>query len=427
MEVIVQTRASRGIVKDYNLVKQNFNAQTTIEHLSNMTALDMYEVDPALSAAIDLTVDLATYKGYDFRGKNEKEIKKARKLFNDTLDFDSVIDNILYSFLIYGNAYLEIVFNKSGTEVKELHPLETTEMEVVFDEHGEILNYIQKPAGSGKDNWVIFDKDSIVYFRLKLIGSEVKSRVPFKPIARDFTTNVLSNNYLQKIFLNLPPKVIYFLKTASERHRKEFIENLIRSKTNPNIDIVMQGEAGDSKLIQPNFDTGLMSVLGWIQKRVLMITRVPPHWVGMLDGANRGIGENVVIPYETRIKKIQQKIASQINRELMEKLKLENVEFIWNAISLLDEKELIANMGQLSTQGFDSETIIDYARDRGLNLNENAHIIAPPSPSGPQIQDDSAPSRQREGKSDKMNDEINKKGVSDAGKAKLKKNQDEKR
>ena len=159
-----------------------------------------------------------------------------------------------------------------------------------------------------------------------------------------------------------------------------------------------------------------------------MITRVPAHWVGMTDGANRGIGENVVIPYETKIKKLQQKVAVHINDELMEPLGLGNTKFQWNAMSLIDEKEIIGNMGQLDQVGLDSESILEYARDHGLNLRSDAKIekledegsvsqtrldqSIPPSSAGPQIQNESAPSRQRAGKSDKLTNNLNKKGVS---------------
>ena len=119
------------------------------------------------------------------------------------------------------------------------------------------------------------------------------------------------------------------------------------------MDVIAQGEAFDVKMMEVNFQSAFVEILTYLQKEILMITRVPPHWIGILDGANRGIGENVVIPYETKIKKMQQKVASQINRSLMPMLKLSNVEFKWNAISLLDEKEVITNMAQLSAQRFE--------------------------------------------------------------------------
>jgi len=292
-----------------------------------------------------------------------------------------------------------------------------------YTENGEILGFAQKVDGRTSDYWPRFTPDEIVYFRQYWIGSQVYSHAPFQSIGRSYATKVYANDYLQSIFRNLPPKLIYFLKNANDKQRQLFTENLIRAKTNPNMDIIAQGEAFDTKLMEVSFDGGLVKVLEYLRKEILMITRVPPHWVGIMDGANRGIGENVVIPYETKIKKVQQKIASQINKELLPRLGFSNIEFKWNAISLLDEKEVIANMGQLSAMRFDSDTIMDYGRERGLNISEEAEIEEVQIPmgggNGPQIQNDSAPSRQRKGKSDTMNNNLDSKGVSSDGKEKL--------
>ncbi len=422
MELVLQERSSKGIVKDFYSTTGVLKKETRHPKFIYSILMDMVESDSILFNAVSLTADLTTYNGYDFIGDNEREIKKAKKLFNDTLDFDQVIDNVLWSLIVYGDAYLEVRWNESKTEVTELHPMETTEMVIDFTEKGDIVGYTQKPSGKGKEGWVNFAPDEIIYFRQYWVGTDIYSRTPFKSIRRSFTTKIYANDYLQSIFLNMPPKLIYFLKNGNKAQREEFMQNLIRAKTNPNMDIIAQGDAFDAKIAEVSFNNGLMDILEYLRKEVLMVTRVPPHWVGILDGANRGIGENVVIPYETKIKKLQQKIASQINKELLPSLHLSNLKFKWNAISLMDEKSIIENMGQLKIQMYDDDTVIQYAKDHGLKLRPGA-FIKEPEPmqlGGPQIQKDSAPSRQRENqKTDKMGDGMNKKGVSDAGKEKL--------
>lgn len=428
MQYVLEERSSKGIVKDYytrfkpeiSPKNKSFKELPFIEQ----TLMSMVKADPILFSAVELTVDTATSKGYDFLGENSREIKRARKLFNDKLDFDQIISNILFQIQIYGNAYLEVRWNESKTEVIELHALESSEMKIEFNENGDILYYLQKVAGKGKEHWPTFDLDEVIHFRMYNIGSSVYSHAPFEAITRSYANRVYANDYLMKIFLNMPPKMIYFLKNASEKQRELFFENLIRAKQDYRIDVVAQGEAFDSKLAEVSFDNGLMQVLDYLRKEVLMITRVPPHWIGLLDGANRGIGENVVIPFKTKITKLQQKIASQINHELMPKLKLSNLEFKWNAVSLMDDKEIIANMAQLKAIQYDSETITEYGRERGLDLNEDAEIeqFLPPT-GGPQIQDDSAPSRQRANPAENMNNKIDEQGVSKEGAKKLEQKQ----
>lgn len=419
MELILQERSSKGVVKDFYSGIQGRTNKYKEPPYVYQTLMDMTESDPILFNAVSLTSDLTTYKGYDFIGKNERDVKRARELFNTKFDFDQVVDNIIWQLIVYGDSYLEVRWNESKTEVIELHPLESTEMKVNYTENGDIIGYVQKVEGSDNKD-VQFTQDEVIYFRLYWVGTQVQSRSPFKSIARSFSTRVYGNDYLQSIFRNLPPKIVYFLKNANDKQRKLFVENLLRAKTNPNMDIIAQGDAFESKIMEPSFDSGLLGVLEYLRKEVLMITRVPPHWVGLLDGANRGIGENVVIPYETKIKKLQQKIASQINRELLPKLKLSNLQFHWNAISLLADKEIIANMAQLRAIRYDENTVTSYGRQRGLNLPVEAKIEEEnPISDGTQIQNDSAPSRQHKGKSDPMSTNLDAKGVSAEGKKKL--------
>lgn len=418
----MEERASKGIVKDYhtNISKGNkdYKEPTTIYK----TLLDMVEIDPVLFSACSLTTDLVSYKGYDFIGKNSRQIEEANKRFNNELDFDNVIKNISWQLIVYGDAYLEVRWNESKTKVMELTARDTTDIKMDYDEHGEMKGYVEAVEGKGKDDWIHYTTDEIIPFHLYQIGSQIYSRNPFKAVARDFTTGFAARDYVHGVFTNLAPKIIYFLKNANDKQRKDFIQNLIIAKRTPGMDVIAQGEEFDAKVASLDF-TGLVDILNWNQKRILMITRVPPHWIGMLDGANRGIGENVMIPFESKIKTLQHEIASQVNKELMPKLGYSTLTFKWNAISLMNQKEIIANAGQLNGLQFDSETIISYLRDHGINLRQGAEIEEPEEApeGGPQIQKDASPSRQRKTASDKMNSSIDAKGVSAAGMAKLEK------
>jgi hypothetical protein len=186
------------------------------------------------------------------------------------------------------------------------------------------------------------------------------------------------------------------------------------------MDIVGIGEA-EAKLLQYAFDSGLIEVLKYLRNEVLMVTRVPFHWLGMIEGANRGIGENVVIPFETRVKKIQQITASYINRELMPKLGYKNLKFKFNPISLMDEKLIFQNAQIMAGLGLTAESehpIVLYLKEKGVKLPLDTKIEPKAKPI------DSFPSRFRENpKVDKMTSELDRKGVSESGKEKLEEKQ----
>lgn len=413
---LLDVRASRGIVKDYSLPTTSAQSHTPVSDYSIL--MDMARNDPILFTAIDLTRDLVTFNGFDFTGDDSKR-QKAKDFFLNDLDFDEVMDNVLFQLLVYGDAFLELRYDATG-KLAELHPLETSQMEIKYDKHGEITGYIQKPTGTtDKKNWIEFTTDEVIYFRAYWIGSQVYSYSPFKPIVRSYNARVFGNHYVSEIFRTLPPEVIYFLKQANKEQRELFVQNLIRAKTNVGSGLIMQGDGVDAKLLQIAFDSGLVNVLEYLRKEVLTITRVPPFWVGITDGSNRSTAEAEMIPFETKIRKLQNKIVSKVNKELMPKTEFKDLKFKYNPISLMDEKLIMENAMQMKGIGLTSDDeknhpIISYLKEHGVNLPEDAKILDETA-----IPKDAFPSRFGDNpKGNKMTSNVNKKGVSEDGKEK---------
>lgn len=412
---LLDLRASRGIVKDFSFENNPVTqSQTSARGDVYKILKDMWLNDPVINTAISTTVDVCTFNGYDFVGKTTP-VEKARKLFNETLDFDQVLDNFLYQLLIMQDAFLELKY--SGDKVIEVWPLETTEMRIVYDKHGDVKEYVQVPDGARKEDWTHFGPEEVIHVALHSIGSGLYSANSFQSISRSFATKVRAHDYLSQIFTNLPPKAFYVLENANADQFNKFQANLIRAKSNPHVDLVTQGKA-DSKINQVNFDTGLNSVLQYLRTEMLMLTRVPPIWVGIPDDSNRSNAEAQIFSFETRVRKIQQKVASAMNRKLMPKLGLDTVEFKFNPISFQNEKSLIEIARQMKDMGFKSENVVDYLKYHGFPLEADAEIETPELGVGGVKNIDTMPSRVRMNKqTDKMANNMNEQGASDAGKA----------
>jgi hypothetical protein len=436
---IVEQRASLGVVKDFNY-QVSPSSSTTLKpnDIHYDILLEMFRNDPVLSSAIDICVEACTNNGFKLIGDNKKLLDYATRQFYEEYDFDRVVDNLIYSMLIYGDAFLEL--RREGDKVIELHPLETTEMEIKYDAHGEYEQFIQKPKGKASEKqWIKFAPEDIVHFRLKWIGSRVYSYNPLEPIANAYTTKVYAFNYLKLIFQHLPPKLIYILNSANEAQRIEFMANLRRCKSNPHEDLVIKvnkKEDFDFKEFQVKFDAGLNQVLEHLRNEVLMITRVPPDWLGG-ETQNRSVGEFKVYPFEIRMRKLQQIISSDINKKLLPALNMQNLEFKFNPMSFMDEKSILENANIMKGLGLEAgeedeeHPIIYYLKQKGIQIPNNAKIpsaeeqmerqlsMQPETATG---QSETAPSRMRSNKqSDKMTSNINRKGVSAEGGKKLEK------
>jgi len=374
----METRASRGIVKGFSNPVPSFG----VEPPNNYLAMErMWKRDEVIATAFDTTVDMVTRNGYDFVSSKEnssskKEIERANLLFGD-LNFDEVLKNLIYQMLAYGDAFLELR-RTSGTVIDELHPLETTEMNIKHTQHGKVLGYIQKPrhstiARQGTPTSVNFTPEGVIHMRLKWVGSQIYSQTPLEPISRIWATKQNAFNYLDQMFMNLRPELFVHLKGASKDQYDEAREVLWQSKVQPSRPVITYGSAESStevKEISANFGNtqGLFTVLEYLREAALMITRVPPVWVGLVnkDGANKGNSEAQIFSFETRVRRIQKDIENKINRLLLPQLGFKFLEFNFNPITFKSEKEAIQNAAVLSSINIKPIGIMRYLKRNGI-------------------------------------------------------------
>src|SRR3990167_7695502 len=270
-DTLLEMRSSRSIAQDYKP-----SAQGLIEPLSDYRILlDMIRNDPILWTATELTVDFMTINGYDFDGGTDDEKIEAKKVFEQTLEFDQVYYNILFKMIPMGDSYAEFKFDLDGN-IKEMYALPTVEMAIDYSANQVVNQYIQRPQNTSvQGKWVKFAPENVMHMRLYGMGNNVYSESPFTSILRSYNSKIYANHFLQQLFRNLHPKVIYFLNTASKEARDEFFQNVIRAKTDPSVDLVARGNGFDAKLLQYAFDSGLVMILDYLRSDVLMVTRVP--------------------------------------------------------------------------------------------------------------------------------------------------------
>lgn len=377
---------------------------------------DMIDNDNVLSAAFDATVDVVTMNGYQFQGDNQRELKRIKKMFDDVLDFDQVLDNVLYQ-LFRGDSYLELVENNRGSMDEppsdsviprfEVHPLESREMEIEFDEHGEVIQYWQKPRSSAREP-VSFPRESVIHFRMKWVGSSPYSQNPLKSISRPLQTKRSGLVYLQSIFENFPPKLMYVLRNANKAQADAFMSQIRTAKIDPSRDIVAWGDADAKQTGVDLFQRGLVDILEYLRKEIAMITRIPPSWLGIREAGGRGQGETETLAFLSRVKKIQQKVASQINRELLPKLGFKNIKFVFNPVTLGDEKKSLEVAKMLKEMQLEDDDVLHYLHEKGIQIPSDASFKEFDNPfeagnAGPNKDKDLMPSRQR---MDKMNDDM---------------------
>lgn len=411
-------RSSLGYIKDWNYSDGRGQEPLNIETGAYNTFMDMWKNDTVISLAFDKIVEVTTYKGFGFVPRDgkynisrEKEIRNAEDAFMNDFNFDEVMDNLIYQMCIYGDSYLELRRNSNGV-VYELHPLETTEMRIEYDEHGSVLYYTQKPQNSPKGIDVVrFDKENIIHFRMKWVGSRLYSHAPLESIAREWTTRRYANEYLKQIFRNLPPKILWSLVNASESQKRKFQNNVIEAKSNPARDVFASvGREGSvsAQILQYGFDNGLKEILKYLRQEVLIVTGIPPVWIGILE-SQRGDSEAQIMGFEMKIRKLQQKFESCVNKELLPALGFNNLLYKFKPISLKTEKSIAEVARQFRDMGMNQEGIMYYLRDNGFMFPKDTRLEDPKEKSIDLMQSRERDNKQtKDMKNDKTQDGVGK-------------------
>jgi len=433
----IEIRESAGLVKDiYDPVVR------VREPLSEYKVmLDLIQRDPTLSRAFDIIVDFATHRGFDFTGGDKKKRETLRNLF-DNLDFKRVLPNLIYSLVYYGDAFLELRKTSSKTP-NELWVLETTEMRIIYDEHGKVLGYVQRPfnmAGISEDailekekvQGIFFKEADVIHLRMKWVGSQVYSYNPNQSISTVASAKLYATNYLMNIFINMPPRYVAHLAGIGKKDYASAKKEFQSAKTNYKKTIAFsRSNDPQSKLqvlkIEPPYDKELIDIIKYLNNEVLKITGVPRSWLEESGTENRGVTEAEQRPFDVKIMALHRNVLEPVfNKKLLPALGYSkksagtdtHLAFRFNEISRKGEKEILENLRVLKEMGLTHEGVVRYMEERGILGLDEDDFEEPIDPTGmgggiPKPKD-AFPSRQKMNKSTQdMTQNRNEAGVSD--------------
>ena len=433
----IDIRTSRGLVKDVADQASSIREPLT----EYQTMLELIHQDPVLARAFDIISDFSTYNGYDFIGGKRTDRQKLRDLFYSKLNFNEILPNIVRTGCYYGDTFLELRKEDSKTP-NELHVLETTEMRIEYDIHGKVTGYVQRPfklvglsaediLDKEKTQGIFFQPEDIVHFRMKWLGSQVYSYSPIEPAATAISTKLYAQNYLMKLFMNMPPRYHMHLagigKADYEKAKAELQSAKLKySKT---IAITKSSDPQSKPTltkIDPPYDEQLLDIMKYLRNEVLTITGVPRSWLQESASENRGITEAEQRPFDVRIKAMHRNVFEPpINNKLLPALGYSRTPtgseskllLRFNEISVKGETETLQNAGLLRDMGLKPKALVRYLDEHGIVGLDPSDFDEQQLRKNMELN----PSRERmdKGKED-MTNKIGEKGVSDEGEKKIK-------
>lgn len=318
------------------------------------TYYDMYTKHAIVHAAIEKIAKTATNVGYDFvprdsRTKIKKgELKILQEFFMRQHDFIFELRRIYKDLLIYGDAFMYIIPNKSRQphSLKRLHP---NTMAVKAAKNGDIIGYVQfNPQDPTNTDYVTFQAHEIMHFKLDDPDNDLYGLSPLSALEGAVATDLWAQQYNASFFAN--SGVTGTIISVSgvdpdeiERNRKFLIENYTGPQA-AHKPIFLEGQnVSVAKSVATHNEMGFLQGREFIIMEILAVLDVPPAKMGMMESANRSNSKEQDKSFRSEsISPLQYIVESVINAQFIQPiLGVANTKFVHAEGDTRDAVELM--------------------------------------------------------------------------------------
>ncbi|MFO8240395.1 MAG: hypothetical protein R6T90_05305, partial [Dissulfuribacterales bacterium] len=202
----------------------------------------------------------------------------------EKIDFYHIAEIHVKTQHIYGDSFIEIrPDEETGSKVGELHPLETTEMFVGYNKHGEVVYYEQTPWEVGTNGQIVLNEeytqrwspDKVVFLPLKQLGSKVRSYFPLEPAIRSLTAREYGHYFLQTTFKNFKPQTIYSTdNNISPKQVESLVASIRAADKDPSKKILSIGNLDVKNTGMYDFKRDIVDILNYLRQEILTVTKV---------------------------------------------------------------------------------------------------------------------------------------------------------
>lgn len=364
-ELLIE-RASRGYIKGWYSDKDPTSDQPRLD-----VVMDVVRNEPTVKAAIRAIADEMLKNGYLIYSDNKRLKETVEKELKNKYRFKRFLRQLVMNLLIYQNAFIEIVYKDNRPQ--ELHLLETTEMQILSDKHGEVIGYKQYNVRNGSAD---FSPEECVHISLDNITTNLWGEVDLKTLYKTIALKQFLETFLTNLFRLDKFRDAWRIKEADDPMVKDFINNLKLAREQVDKELVFRGDIDKIPGKDIKDLAELIEILNYTRQQILTLLRVPPIIAGIPDNSNRSNSEvQARKAFDGRVMSLQDEISEELTRELFPLLGWEGAEFYFAPIDKRAEKDDIEIIVALKNIGLDNDSLLQYIRDVGIELPKNAKII----------------------------------------------------
>ena len=380
--------------------------------------LRLIRADSTAWAAINTILDRVIERGWEVVDTKDRErlIDTEQALKNKK--FDSWIREMMLHYIVFNNAFGELVYTNTGLAVKELHTLDPTLVKIRADEHGEIVEYYMDAGGENRV-LVTWSPDEVLHVADPSFELNAWGEVQMKSVANAILLKQSIRKFQMWLFQTNQFRPIYNPKNASAEQIIRALTFLKESERDISKPLIFEGDI-DIKVLRDFQDLDVLNKLIYkLDEEILNVLQVPPIYAGLPDNSNRSNSDAQERSFNTRIRSIQKKFEGHMP-DLFKRMGIWRSEFRFRPPTTKSEKELLETALIMQQLNMKNDEIGAYLYSRGFDFeskspfNEVKEESSPndnPSQSPDYVSEEFMPSRKRKGEGD-ANEKI---GTGDEG------------
>ena len=351
------------IEKNNNLLKKGLE-----EHPYDYAVLEeIYVKEPLINSAINKIVDFTIGPGFSIDSKNVTVSNLLNQFIIDH-NFDNLLRHIARDLLLFGTSFVQLDIQKQT--IKGIKTLNPKFMYVKRDEHGQILEFVQKDPQNSFKEPLSLSINEIIQFNNNSIGdraygcSRIQSLIYLLEIKRNIELDTA-------IILHRKAGAPLHVKVGDEKNRvtsAELSDFKTRFEAMKNNQEYVTSHAVEMNILGfegKTIDT--TKFLDYLMQQISFSIQIPEVLLGK-GNVPEGLAGVQMDAFERGIISLQQNIEQVLENDLFKKVLLfnglmANVEFSWESPSKKDrlaEAGQLASMMQLANTGLIKEkTLLD--------------------------------------------------------------------
>jgi hypothetical protein len=362
--------------------------------------LKLIRADSTAWAAVNTLLDRVIERGWEVVDADTRKRLPATEVMLKNKDFDQWLREMMLHYIVFNNAFGELVYSPNGFGVRELHTLNPTDVKIRSDEHGDILEYYMDTGGENSV-LVSWSPEEVLHIADPSFELNAWGEIQIKSIANAIILKQSIRKLMLWLFQTNQFRPIFNPKGASTEQITRSIVYLKESQNNINKPLIFEGEFDFKTLREFNDLEVLNKLIYKLDEEILNLLQVPPIYAGLPDNSNRSNSDAQERSFNTRVRSIQKTFESYFP-ELLKRMSVFKSELLFRPVTMKSEKEVLENVLIMQQLNFKPEEMVAYLRSHGFDLEshnpfKDEEVEDSNNPTTNYVDEQFMPSRQRKG------------------------------